>query len=125
MKLSDKVDSNGIAIPVVEFSYCENDKKVRESARKHLEQIGQASDGKPAYYLQSHTHLMGGCRMGTNPSNSVCNSFGQTHDVKNLFIAGSPVFVTAASANPTLTIYALALRTAEYIKEELRLRNIG
>jgi GMC oxidoreductase len=123
--LGKDLDHNGLPIPIVEFSLCENDIKIREEARKLLEQIGKASDGVPAYYLTSHAHLMGGCRMGNEPEESICNSFGQTHDIPNLFIAGSPTFVTAPSANPTLTIYALALRTAEYIKEELRLRNIG
>ncbi|WP_078381689.1 GMC family oxidoreductase [Sutcliffiella halmapala] len=125
LSLGTQIDSNGLPVPVVEFSLSNNDKKIRKEARKLLEQIGQASDGVPAYYLKSHAHLMGGCRMGIDPTRSVCNSFGQTHDVQNLFIAGSPTFVTGPSANPTLTIYALALRTAEYIKEELRMRNIG
>ena len=69
-------------------------------------------------------HEMGGCRMGTDPRKSVVNSFGQTHEVKNLFIADASIFVTASEKNPTNTILALALRGAEYLAEEMRKGNL-
>ena len=56
---------------------------------------------------------MGTTRMGEDPERSVANSYGQTHDVSNLFIGGSSLFVTSAGLNPTLTIFALSYRTAE------------
>src|SRR5687767_15733049 len=49
-------------------------------------------------------------RMGTNPKSSVTNSFGQTHDVKNLFVVDGSIFVSAGCQNPTWTILALAWR---------------
>ena len=52
-------------------------------------------------------HPAGGCRMGTNPAASVCDSHGRTHDHPNLFLLGSGVFPTSAASNPTLTIAAL------------------
>ncbi|NDJ91964.1 GMC oxidoreductase, partial [Mycolicibacter kumamotonensis] len=61
------------------------------------------------------THNMGTCRMGSDPSTSVVNEFGQAHEVPNLFIADGSVFPTSGSENPTLTISALAIRQAEYI----------
>jgi choline dehydrogenase-like flavoprotein len=60
-------------------------------------------------------HIMGTYRMGEDPSKSVVNSFQQSHDHKNLYLIGSGVFPTSATANPTLTIAALSLRTAEQI----------
>jgi len=60
-------------------------------------------------------HVMGTTRMGLDPKRSVVNEFCQSHDVPNLFIGGSSVFVTSAGVNPTLTIFALAYRTAECI----------
>ncbi|WBL15996.1 GMC family oxidoreductase [Sutcliffiella sp. NC1] len=123
--LSEKKDEHGLPIPKVQHSYGENDIKIREAARELLSQIGQASGGKPLYHLKAHAHLMGGCRMGTDPTNSVVNSYGQSHDIPNLFIVGTPTFVTAPSANPTLTVYALALRSSEFILEELKLQNIS
>ncbi|HKA40933.1 MAG TPA: GMC family oxidoreductase [Burkholderiales bacterium] len=58
-------------------------------------------------------HLMGGTIMGTNAGNSVVNSFGQTHEIPNLYVAGPGIFPTGGAANPTYTIYALSLRGAE------------
>ena len=58
---------------------------------------------------------MGTARMGNDPATSVVNSFGEAHDVPNLFIADGSIFVTSGSANPTCTITALALRIAEHI----------
>jgi len=64
---------------------------------------------------QSGWHLMGTARMGEDSSNSVVDKWGQAHDVDNLFIIDGSVFVTGAAVNPTPTIQALALRTADYI----------
>src|SRR6266478_884133 len=66
-------------------------------------------------------HIMGTCRMGARKDNSVVNSFQQSWDHDNLYLAGSSTFPTGATANPTLTIAALALRTADKIlREDLR-----
>ena len=53
--------------------------------------------------------------MSANPRDGVCNKWGQTHDVKNLFISDGSQFTTGGAENPTLTIVALAIRQAEYI----------
>jgi quinoprotein glucose dehydrogenase len=60
-------------------------------------------------------HPAGGCRMGSDPANSVVDSWGRTHDHENLFIPGAPSCVTASCANGTLTFVALGLRSAEKI----------
>jgi choline dehydrogenase-like flavoprotein len=51
--------------------------------------------------------------MGKAAGSSVVNPWCRTHDVPNLFIADGSVFVTGAGANPSLTIMALAARTAD------------
>jgi hypothetical protein len=56
---------------------------------------------------------MGTARMGDDPRCSVTNAWGETHDVANLYVAGGALFSTGSSVNPTLTILALAWRTAE------------
>ena len=53
--------------------------------------------------------------MGQDPKTSVTNSCGQTHDLANLFVAGSSLFPTSGAVNPTFTIHALTLRATEYI----------
>lgn len=69
-------------------------------------------------------HEIGGCRMGTDPRTSVVNSFGQAHEVKNLFVTDASIFVTTSEKNPTITILALALRGSEYLAEEMRKGNL-
>ena len=60
-------------------------------------------------------HLMGGTIMGTGAGNSVVNSYGQTHEVPNLYIAGPGIFPTEGASNPTYTIFALSQRGAEHL----------
>jgi choline dehydrogenase-like flavoprotein len=63
-------------------------------------------------------HHMGTARMGTDPLTSVADAYGRTHDVPNLFLAGSGLFVTSAGVNPTGTVFALAYRTADAIARD-------
>ncbi|MEX2372595.1 MAG: GMC family oxidoreductase, partial [Dehalococcoidia bacterium] len=61
------------------------------------------------------THPTGGAIMGTDPSNSVTNSFGQVWDTPNLFVTGAALFPQNPAANPTGTVAALAYRTGDAI----------
>lgn len=63
-------------------------------------------------------HHMGTVRMGTDPATSVADANGRAHDVPNLFLPGSGLFVTSAGVNPTGTVWALAYRTAEAITRD-------
>ena len=62
---------------------------------------------------QPTIHLFGGTIMGTEGSNSVTNSYGQTHDIGNLWVAGPGLFPTEGASNPTYTIFAVSQRGAE------------
>ena len=64
-------------------------------------------------------HLMGGTIMGTDGGNSVVNSYGQTHEIPNLYVAGPGIFATSGASNPTYTIFALSLRGAEQLAARL------
>jgi choline dehydrogenase-like flavoprotein len=57
--------------------------------------------------------------MGTDPSRSVVNEWGRSHDVRNLFIVDGSIFVTAGGVNPTSTIQALTLYIADQMKQRL------
>ena len=63
---------------------------------------------------------MGTARMGDNPETSVVNSFGQTHEVKNLYVIDGSIFTTSAAVNPTTTIQALALYVADQLNSNSR-----
>jgi choline dehydrogenase-like flavoprotein len=58
--------------------------------------------------------------MGTDPATSVTDKDGRVHGLGNLWVAGSSLFPTGGWANPTLTIVALALRSAQKISRELK-----
>jgi choline dehydrogenase-like flavoprotein len=60
-------------------------------------------------------HTPGGTIMGKTAEDSVTDSYGRTHDVANLFITGTGLFPTEGAVNPTFTLHALTLRTAEYM----------
>jgi choline dehydrogenase-like flavoprotein len=60
-------------------------------------------------------HLFGGTIMGTGATDSVVNSYGQTHEIPNLYVAGPGIFPTEGASNPTYTIFALSLRGAEQL----------
>ena len=65
-------------------------------------------------------HVMGTCRMGNDPKTSVVDSFQRSHDHANLYLVGSGTFPTVGTANPTITLSALALRTAERIVDDFK-----
>ena len=65
-------------------------------------------------------HHIGTTRMASDPRRGVADGWGRVHGLPNLHIAGSSLFPTAGWANPTLTILALALRTADRISRELQ-----
>ena len=97
----------------------------QDATRKHIagvfEKIARSDNGKiistsSGSYLD---HPAGGCRMGDDPASSVCDSFGQTHDHENLFVAGAPTLPTAGCTNGTLTFVALTLRSADRIAARL------
>jgi gluconate 2-dehydrogenase alpha chain len=73
---------------------------------------------EPPYHITTHEH--GGHVMGDDPSDSVVNRYQQSHEVPNLFVIGGGSFPTMNGYNPTGTIQALALWTADYIERETR-----
>lgn len=66
---------------------------------------------------RARMHAMGGAIMGSNPETSVTNSYGQMHDIPNLFVAGPSLFPTSAAVNPIFTNHAVTLRAAAHLLE--------
>jgi len=65
-------------------------------------------------------HHMGTTRMASDPRRGVTDAEARVHGIGNLWVAGSSLFPTSGWANPTLTIVALALRTADHVSATLR-----
>jgi choline dehydrogenase-like flavoprotein len=62
--------------------------------------------------------------MGDDPKTSVLNKWCQSHDIKNLFVVDGSSFVSSGWQNPTMTILSLAMRSSEYLAEQMRQRNV-
>ncbi len=84
----------------------------RELARAGLGHVGGLPD---SVGVTGGGHMMGTTRMGTDDKTSVTDSKGKVHGVDGLYVAGSSLFPSTGSANPTLTIVALALRLANHL----------
>jgi choline dehydrogenase-like flavoprotein len=65
-------------------------------------------------------HEVGVARMGTNPKTSVLNQFQQSYDIKNVFVMDGAGFTSSACQNPTLTIMALAVRSCDFLLNEMK-----
>jgi choline dehydrogenase-like flavoprotein len=70
---------------------------------------------RPINEQQFSVHLLGTCRMGSDPKASVINPDHRTHDIKNLFLCDGSSLVTSGRGQPTMTIQALAYRAADRI----------
>jgi choline dehydrogenase-like flavoprotein len=99
----------------VTMNYDDNDKKMLQAADRHSEEVLRAAGADQILHTTGSGHLIGTCRMGNDPNTSVVDPYCRSHDMKNLFICDGNVFVTAGALNPSLTIEALALRTAHHI----------
>jgi len=122
--LSNKKDRLGDPYAHVHYESSPLDYETYRFARGIFDRFAAATKAKDTFFsdpdgFDSGGHHMGTCRMGMDARDSVVTSFGQVHDVPGLFVAGSSTFVgTSGAANPTLTVAALAVRTAEYLLKQ-------
>jgi len=119
-------DKWGNPAPNVHFDDHENDIAMREHAWRQGQRVYEAAGAVKSFRTPPYpsTHNLGTCRMGANARDSVCNGYGQTHDVDNLFISDGSQFTTGGAENPTLTIVTLAIRQAEHIVKQMSARAI-
>jgi choline dehydrogenase-like flavoprotein len=116
-------DSHGIPAPRIDYQISENTRRMMEHgiarATDILAAAGATNISTSRTALNSPGHLLGTARMGNDPERSVVNSWGRSHDVKNLFIVDGSIWVTSGGVNPTSTIQALALYVADSMKQRL------
>jgi choline dehydrogenase-like flavoprotein len=99
----------------VNYDLYENDKALIEFGKKKVEEVMWAAGAKEVEQEARFAHLVGAARMGSDPGSSVVDGFGRSHDIANLFVCDGSILPTQGSANPGLTIQALAARTADYL----------
>lgn len=126
----DVVDRFGIPVPRFHFRWSEHEQKQVAHMQQTFTAIVQTMGGKVVAQSRSIStggtiiHEVGTIRMGADPKTSVLNRYSQAHDVKNLFVADAAPFVSNSDKNPTLTIVALAWRTADYLAGEMARGNV-
>ena len=113
--LSDDTDQFGLRVAHIAFNLHDNDKKLIKAAKEKTMEVMRAAGATEVLQEARYAHLVGAARMGADPATSVVDRFGRTHDVDNLFICDGSILPTQGSANPGLTIQALAARTADYL----------
>ncbi len=122
----EEKDQYDMPVPNVHFDDHPNDIAMRNHAFKQGSAVYEAAGANRVYETPPYpsTHNLGTCRMSEKPEDGVCNKFGQSHDIPNLFISDGSQFTTGAAENPTLTIVTLAIRQADYVAEQLSQQNI-
>lgn len=130
-----EIDTNTkdkFGIPVLKFSWSWSDHEMKQvkhfqNAMKELvDKLGGTLTAEPEAPEKAISkggeiiHEVGTCRMGKDSKDSVVNQFGKTWDVDNLYLTDGSVFVSKAHKNPTITIMALAMRSADNIAGRLR-----
>jgi choline dehydrogenase-like flavoprotein len=121
--LAETVDGLGLPRPRITYALDDYVTRGAEAARRLADLVFDGLQATERTHIADHFgagHIMGTYRMGTDPKSSVVDVTGRSHDHRNLFLVGSGVFPSSATANPTLTLAALALKTAAEITETLR-----
>jgi choline dehydrogenase-like flavoprotein len=121
VSLADERDAWGVPLPMISFAVGDYTRRAFAHADRVMgaifDSVGHV--GEPVFEAEGKWsgagHIMGTCRMGDASATSVVDANCSSHDHPNLFIAGSSVFPTSGTANPTLTVAALALRLASHL----------
>jgi choline dehydrogenase-like flavoprotein len=96
-------DQFGMPIPNVHFDDHVNDIAMRNHAYKHGAMVYDAIGATRIVRTppSPSAHNLGTCRLSYRPEDGVCNKWGQTHDIENLFISDGSQFTTSTAENPT------------------------
>ena len=108
--------------PAIRVTYTDHpdDRRAQEWFLERCKEIVEAMDSEEAWHREpspsrGFAHLLGTCRMGNDPRESVVDKFNRAHDVPNLFVCDGSSLVSSGRGQPTMTIQALAFRAADHI----------
>ena len=115
--LTDERDRYGLPIPRITYGWTDGDKALIEHSMQQMEACLEAAGATRTFRQPDDTnHLNGTARMGDDPATSVVDPNGRTWDIPNLWVCDGSIFPTTGGVNPSLTIQAMALRTADRIE---------
>jgi choline dehydrogenase-like flavoprotein len=111
--LADETDRHGL--PVARFTYnqCDNDRQLVDAATAVMEDMLRGAGASEVMTIKRYAHLVGGARMAARPEDGVVDADQKVFGVDNLYLSDGSVLPTQGSANPALTIMALAARLAD------------
>jgi choline dehydrogenase-like flavoprotein len=115
--IADEKDQFGLPIPRMTFSYSENDRRLIEHSKGSMRSVLEGAGAKELWDDVDTSHLMGGCRMGGDPKDSVVDKDGRSWSIRNLWVCDGSLFPTSGGVNPSLTIQALACRIGDRIRD--------
>jgi choline dehydrogenase-like flavoprotein len=116
--LAGQVDRYGMPVAAFSYSLCDNDKANIDFATKKMYEIWEHAGAQDILKIDRYAHLVGGCRMGFSPEDSVVDSSHRVWGIDNLFVCDGSVCPTQGSANPALVIMALADRLAGLLADK-------
>ena len=115
--LADEKDQYGLPITRITYGWQDNDKVMIQHALGEMQRSLELIGAQDIWRQENDTnHLAGTARMGFSAENSVVDADCRSWDVPNLWICDGSVFPTVGGVNPSLTIAAIALRTADRIQ---------
>ena len=115
VQLAEEKDRFGLPVAKVTFNLHDNDNKLIEFGKNKVMEVMGAAGAKEVVQEMRFAHLVGAARMGDDPAASVTDRYGRTHDIANLFICDGSLMPTQGSANPGLTVQAMAARIGDYL----------
>ena len=113
--LADETDRHGLRVAKMAYSKCENDNALVKAATAIMTEMHSRAGAEEAITINRYAHLVGGCRMAADERTGVVDAHLRSFAGPNLFITDGSVLPTQGSANPALTIMALAARAADYL----------
>lgn len=106
-------DRHGLPVARLSYSKCDNDRKLMAAAKEVLVRVLVAAGASDTMSIDRYAHLVGGARMAGSAKDGVVDATGRSFAVPNLWVAGGSSLPTQGSANPALTIMAMAARVAD------------
>jgi choline dehydrogenase-like flavoprotein len=118
--LDEEKDRHGMPIAHFSYSQGENDQQLLQAAQQKMEEILHAAGADETMTIQRFAHLVGGARMAATEDKGVVSGDCQSFAIPNLYLTDGSVLPTQGSANPALTIMAIAARAASRLARGAR-----
>jgi choline dehydrogenase-like flavoprotein len=115
--LADEKDRHGLPVAHFAYSQCDNDKRLIDAATTVMQDILRAAGAEEVITIERYAHLVGGARMAARAEDGVIDAEHRVFGVEGLYVVDGSTMPTQGSANPALTIMALAARAADLMAE--------